>query len=256
MRLIGSGLLIPATFMSVCCFIVTTTSLSQEGLFGKGYDIEKTGLVPKYPDDMNCSPLTSLYASWIDLDGSTRDEPHSGVDGGRIGESIFAPASGVVRAAWKANWRWGNEGALLLRHSKADLNLNSGADYYYSEFDHLRLSDASLLSDGESVRRGQRLASVFRPGGHDRYLPEVHWEVWEVGDDSLTAWHLNKFRGRYWTNVTARLIDPLYMLSRQTLPHSDGSVDIHPYLPQRDGANYAGFSYILPCVPNHPSDIQ
>src|ERR1700760_3415105 len=27
----------------------------------EGYDLHKTGLIPRYPDDYNCSPLTSLY---------------------------------------------------------------------------------------------------------------------------------------------------------------------------------------------------
>ena len=111
----------------------------------EGYDLHKTGLIPRYPDDYNCSPLTSLYASWDDVDGTRRDEVHSGVDGGRLGDPILAPASGEIRAAWKANWGWGEEGALLLRHTREELGLQHGPEFFYSEFDHLRLRDASRL---------------------------------------------------------------------------------------------------------------
>src|SRR5579871_2268391 len=42
----------------------------------KGYDITSTGLRPRYPKDYACSALTSLYASWIDVDRTRRDEHH------------------------------------------------------------------------------------------------------------------------------------------------------------------------------------
>ena len=95
-------------------------------------------LTPDYPLDRDCSPLTSLFSSWDDVDGTKRDEPHSGVDGGRLGDAILAPAPGKIIAVWRANWGWGMEGALMIRHSKEDLGLTSGPDAYYSEFDHLR----------------------------------------------------------------------------------------------------------------------
>ena len=38
----------------------------------KGYDITPTGPSLAYPAGYECSPLTSLYASWIDVDGSMR----------------------------------------------------------------------------------------------------------------------------------------------------------------------------------------
>ena len=48
----------------------------------KGYGRRPTGLVPVYPDGVPVPRLTSLYGSWTDVDGSMRDEAHSGVDGG------------------------------------------------------------------------------------------------------------------------------------------------------------------------------
>ena len=43
---------------------------AQEFHFSKGYAIKKPGLIPRYPASDNCSPLTSLYASWDDVDGA------------------------------------------------------------------------------------------------------------------------------------------------------------------------------------------
>lgn len=219
--------------------------LSKEHLMG--VDIQPTGLVPRYPSSQNCSPLTSLYASWTDVDGSRRDEPHSGVDAGRLGEPILAPARGVVIAAWHANWGWGQEGALLIRHTREELGLHDGAKYYYSEFDHLKYEDIRSIVEGAVIERGERLAAVFRPGGKKRYLPEVHWEVWEIDDDRSTTWHTNKFGGRYWLNKTGHLIDPLYMLSLNAPVGEDGSVDILVYDPKADYVGFRGFTYILPC---------
>jgi hypothetical protein len=239
---------------SFSCLVIISAVLgpwvfaaAQETEYFKGYDVERTGLVPRYPADADCSPLTSLYASWDDVDGSRRTEAHSGVDVGRLGEPILSPAPGVIRAAWRADWGWGGEGALLIRHSKTELSLNQGADFYYSEFDHLRYDEIKSLAEGTKVVRGQKLATVFRPGGNQEYLPEVHWEVWELADDTLTTWHVNKFNGRYWTNPTAHLIDPLYMLSLHAVPSLDGSVDIQPYSAATDTASFRGFTYIVPC---------
>jgi murein DD-endopeptidase MepM/ murein hydrolase activator NlpD len=222
---------------------------AQEAHFSKGIDIEKTGLIPRYPDNSSCSPLTSYYASWDDVDGTKRDEAHSGVDGGRLGDAIRSPAAGVVRAVWRANWGWGEEGALLIRHSRQDLGLDGGPEYYYSEFDHLQYDEIRSISDGSQVARGEQLATVSRPGGKEKYLPEVHWEVWEIANDAITTWGLNKFKGRYWTNKTGHLIDPLYMLARNLPPSEDGSVDIIPYDGEESLGTLKGFTYILPCPP-------
>jgi murein DD-endopeptidase MepM/ murein hydrolase activator NlpD len=213
----------------------------------KGYDITPTGLTPQYPTDLACSPLTSLYASWIDVDGSRRTEAHSGVDGGRLGDPILAPAPGTVRAVWRANWGWGREGALLITHTKDELNLTDGADFYFSEFDHLSYSDISHFQVGQKIARGEQLAHVFRPGGQDKYLPEVHWEVWELADNDDVTWATNKFGGRYWINQSARLIDPLYLLAQDTPSGKDGRVAITPFVAGRDYSEFRGFTYILPC---------
>jgi murein DD-endopeptidase MepM/ murein hydrolase activator NlpD len=215
----------------------------------KGYDITKTGLTPRYPSSKSCSPLTSFYASWDDVDGTRRDEAHSGVDGGRLGDPILAPAPGRVVAVWRANWGWGEEQAVLIRHTKEDLGIISSRPVeYLSEFDHLSLAEPINLSSGQSVFRGQRIATVSRPGGNKEYLPEVHWEVWEIPANSELIWKKNKFDGRYWVVNSARLIDPLYMMSLNDKVRDDLNVDIHPYDSEYDYTNFKGFSYIFPCV--------
>jgi murein DD-endopeptidase MepM/ murein hydrolase activator NlpD len=210
----------------------------------KGYDITPTGLEPKFPSGYDCPPLTSLYASWIDVDGTRRTERHSGVDGGRLNDPIIAPARGVIRAAWKANWGWGSEGAILMLHTSRDLGLD-GDKVYLSEFDHLLLREAQAFTEGEDIARGQELARVGRPGNDGRYLPEVHWEVWEADDDDL-AWHTNRYGGRFWRNASARLIDPLYLLGLNA-PTDDDRAPITPFAAGIDMTKFRGFTYIFPC---------
>mgnify|MGYP001253632732 CR=1 FL=1 len=213
----------------------------------KGYGITKTGLAPLYPEGFACSPLTSLYASRLDIDGSKRGEAHSGVDGGRLGEAILAPGPGTVAAAWQADWGWGDEGALLLLHSRADLNLSEGSAFYYSAFYHLSVEDVAAYQVGQPIARGQQIARVHRPGGKKRYLPEVHWEVWEISAAEPLKWVEGKHGRPDWVNKTALLIDPLYLLSRQTPPNANLEVTITPFEAGRDYSGFRGFTYILPC---------
>jgi murein DD-endopeptidase MepM/ murein hydrolase activator NlpD len=237
------------TFSVFFVLLAMTCDSAETNKFGgtslKGYGIKMTGLFPKYSG--NCSPITSLYGSWEDVDGSVRDEPHSGIDAGQLGDAVLAPGPGTVVAAWRANWGWGWEGALLIRHTRDTLGLSEGPKYYYSEFDHLRFEDIKGFSAADSIKRGQRIGTVDRPGGNRDYLPEVHWEVWEVEEPQPSRWYTNRHKGRYWFNKTARLIDPLYMLSRNTPPAENGSVDIVPFREGDDYSTYRGFTYILAC---------
>jgi murein DD-endopeptidase MepM/ murein hydrolase activator NlpD len=214
---------------------------------GNTYGIRATGLVPKYPESHDCSPLTSLYASWVDVDGSRRRERHSGVDGGRLGDRILAPAAGTVIAVWTADWGWGDEGALLIEHAREDLNLTSGPAAYYSAFYHLKMSELGRYSRGQRLMRGSLLAHVDRPGGDDAYLPEVHWEVYEVDKPADLTWRQSTLDRPYWDNTSARLVDPLTLLALET-PHAASEVLIQPYEETRDYKGFRGFTYILPCV--------
>jgi hypothetical protein len=193
----------------------------------RGYGITETGLLPSYPD--GCSPLTSLYASWTDVDGSQRDEAHSGVDGGRLGEPIFAPGPGEGARGMGGGLGLGPGRRPAGPAFAKELNLDEGVEYYYSAFDHISYDEIKHFQEGQRIERGQIIAHVSRPGGKPFYLPEVHWEVWEVADDEATKWHENS-RGRpNWSNRTAKLVDPLYMLSREPGTLEGHAVSIVPF---------------------------
>lgn len=213
----------------------------------KGYDIVATGLKPQYPGGYRCSRLTSLYASWIDVDGTRREERHSGVDGGSLGDAVLAPAPATVRRVWVADWGQGHEGALLLAHTREDLGLSSGPLLYYAEIDHLKYEEISGFKQGERLARGERIASVFRPGGKRQYLPEVHLEVFEVGDDGALTWRTGEHGTEYFENPSARLIDPLYLLSLEERPTRHREAPIQPFEAQRDYTGFKGYTYFLPC---------
>jgi murein DD-endopeptidase MepM/ murein hydrolase activator NlpD len=237
--LFAAGLIV----FAMACFGYRTNAMPK-----KGYGVTATGLYPVYPSGYKCSPLTSLYASRIDVDGSRRDETHVGVDGGRLGDDILAPADGVVEAVWKANWGWGEEGSLLIRHTREDLNLDSGPPFYYSEFDHLRYEDIAHFQVGEPIGRGEKIGVVHRPGGKARYLPEVHWEVHEVANVKAIKWYAGQYGTQVWANNTSQLIDPLYLLSLNATSRSSKGVEIVPFDETADYSQFRGFTYILPCV--------
>ncbi len=233
-------------------FVATGVGLCGTGAnadssnFGIGIEVEPTGLVPVYPTGYDCSPLTSLYASWIDIDGTKRDEQHTGVDGGRIGEWIVAPAPGIVRAVWRSNWGWGWEGSLIIKHTREEAGADEDAPLYYSAFDHLSYSEIEHFEVGQQISRGQRLGRVHRPGGVSDYLPEVHWEVWEAKDDEI-QWLQNKHGAQTWFNPTAKLVDPLAMLQIASDSSDSSKVMIVPYSTCQAQGDCQGFTYILPC---------
>lgn len=203
-------------------------------------------MVPVYPDNYSCSPLTSLYASWIDVDGTRRDEQHTGVDGGRLGEWVVAPAPGKVRAVWRSNWGWGWEGSLIIRHTRKEVGADEGPPLYYSIFDHLDYDEIKEFQIGEPIERGQRLGRVHRPGGVPDYLPEVHWEVWRAISDEI-QWTTNEYGGFTWFNPSAEIIDPLVMLQMARGSTDSSEVMIVPYEDCNPADVCKGFTYILPC---------
>jgi hypothetical protein len=71
--------------------------------------------------------------------------------------------------------------------------------------------------------------------------------VWEANAESQLTWHKNKFGGLYWLIQSARLVDPLYMLSLNAPVHGDLNADITAYQQNVDYSNFVGFTYILPC---------
>ena len=76
--------------------------------------------------------------------------------------------------------------------------------------------------------------------------------MWQVEDDEATRWSLNAFGARHWTNKTAHLVDPLYMLSLHAPENEDRSVDIPVFSNDVSYGAFRGFSYIFPCREKHP----
>lgn len=235
-----------ASWLALLAMTASAASDDEPAATDRASAVTPSGLVPVYPAEYDCSPITSGYASWIDVDGTRRDEIHTGVDAGRLGEWVLAPGPGTVRAVWKANWKWGIEGALLIRHDRRDLNLSDGPEVYYSEFDHLDFDEIKHFKDGDKVKRGERLARVTRPGENESYLPEVHWEVWKADHDNLT-WRTNVYGAPEWWNESAELIDPLSMLALNNPPADGKSVVISPFIKGKDYSGFRGFTYIIPC---------
>ena len=116
-----------ATILATAYFAAAFTAFGADmPARQKGYDITKTGLMPRYPSHQSCSPLTSLYASWdavVARDARNRI-PASMADASAI--RILSPASGHVVALWRANWGWGEEQALLVEHTKKELKSAAG----------------------------------------------------------------------------------------------------------------------------------
>ena len=76
--------------------------------------------------------------------------------------------------------------------------------------------------------------------------------MWQVEDEEAIRWNLNEFGARYWTNKTAHLVDPLYMLSLNAPENEDGSVDIRVYESDVSYGVFRGFTYIFPCRGKQP----
>ncbi|WP_419901716.1 M23 family metallopeptidase [Kiloniella sp.] len=226
-----------------------TFALSAE-LELKGYDANPTGITPKYPSYLQCPQLSSLYASWLDVDGSTREQRHVGVDGGDLEDEILAPADGTLVAIWKRNRELGGDWSILISHSSDDLNIKNEGLIYYSEFDHLRFAHLSHLKVNQRIFRGQPIAFVDRPGGNADYLPEVHWEVYEVpvAEKDALVWQVEDNGDEVWWNYSARLIDPLYFMPRKTIKSGQVVAMITPYRKTEGFKSFSGFTYILRCL--------
>jgi murein DD-endopeptidase MepM/ murein hydrolase activator NlpD len=199
----------------------------------EGFDASPTILRPVYPDTHRCARITSLYGSWIDLDGTRRDVRHEGIDIGEFGGIVLAPSSGVIMAVWETDHGWGKDWSVLIGHADRDLASHDPTIAYYSEFDHLRSDDIDHLRVGDSVARGQEIGVVRHPGGDPQFRAEVHWEVYAVATarrHDLT-WDVDGNGNETWWNGSADLIDPLLAMSRGQAGPVDGGVEIVPFEP-------------------------
>ncbi len=108
----------------------------------------------------------------------------------------------------------------------------------------------SGLRESDVIERGQVFARVWRPGGKRRYLPEVHWEVYEVDDPDVLYWITNEHGYPAWDNDTSELIDPLYLMRPARPTGSRLEVPIVPFDAGRTAVPYSGFTYILAPAPD------
>lgn len=205
----------------------------------KGYGTGPTGLIPRYPRDSVCPALTSLYGARSNV----------GVVGGRFGDAVIAPADGEIIAVWETDRGWGREWNLLISHTSKDVNSSDKASSYLSEFGPFEPKDVHNFRNGARVSRGQEIGRVRHPGGKEDYPAGVRWAVYEIpvasGQD--LSWTKNEHGADIWSSNAARLIDPLYMLSRNQRKSSAGPVDLVPYTPGNDYSGFAGFTYVFEC---------
>jgi len=206
------------------------------------------GLHPAFPPGYSCPPITSYFASWLDVDGSRRDEVHEGIDLGNWGDVILAPADGTVMAVWATDVGYGPEWNLLISHTAADMGLE-GDTVYLSEFDHLG-ADVSALQAGQQLARGQKIATVQVPGGVRSYIPETHWETYRLPAARMgeTYWADNGLDRGFltWFNPYAELTDPLSLMALHQ--ESRKNAKIIAYDATRSFQGFAGFTYPLACI--------
>jgi len=205
----------------------------------KGYETTPTGLFPRYPRDSVCPALTSLYGS----------QSNTGVGGGRFGDAVIAPADGEIIAVWETDRGLGHEWNLLIAHTSKDVNSSDRASSYLSEFGPFEPKDVKNFRKGVRVKRGQEIGRVRHPGGEENDPAGVRWAVYEipVASEKDLSWAKNEHGADIWSSSAARLIDPLYMLSRNQRKSSAGPVDLVPFTPGNDYSGFAGFTYVFEC---------
>lgn len=208
-----------------------------------------TDFFPRYPKDSVCPALTSLFGMSADLNGNKRNKLQTGIEGGRKGDVVIAPADGVVIAMWETNLGWGLEWSVLIQHTVSDLKISDEGLIYYSKFDHLRKKDVKHIRANMALKRGHPIGKVDTPGGNPNLPPKIHWAVYEISStkSSNNKWVKNEFGFDDWQNDKARLIDPLYMMSLHQGKNRHPEVRIEPFTNENDYSQFKGFSYIFEC---------
>ena len=166
-----------------------------------------------------------------------------------FGDTVLAPASGVILAIWSNDTGLGPESSLLIEHSSKDLDLADAQVSHLSEFNHLSMGDISHLQKGDRIERGQPIGIVRYPGGNPQFTAEVHWEVYEIVTTQLsqTSWSVPNSKSTSWWNEAAILIDPLYLLSQGQEDLETKQIHIEPFRTKSD-KEYSGFTYHLRCA--------
>lgn len=239
--------ILPIVCISILCLLTVLLQSAQ----ARDTDANVVTFVPVYPQVMRCGQISSRFGSMRDLDGSLRGAPHDGIDLGAFGDVVIAPADGVIGAIWRADHTWGNDWNILMIHTANDLNLPENSVVYYTEFDHLQRKDMQDLEVGKRLQRGDPVGVVRHPGNNSRFRAEVHMEVYELpaNRQSDTEWR-NNAGFRYWWNASAKLIDPLEMLSKHMASITDRHVKLTMYEPGTIPGGFRGFVYPISCLKN------
>lgn len=146
------------------------TRASLDAMRARGF--LPTGLVPVYPEDAQCLPADSMFATDKRGDGSRRSPRyfqgfHSGMDiPAPEGTPILAAAAGTV-VHTSEGLNIGGIG-LILQHSPEDTGLPV---WTYTEYKHLRELPADLPL-GTRVARGQKLGEAGVSGTTGGYYGE------------------------------------------------------------------------------------
>lgn len=173
---------------------------------------------------------------------------HTGIDLGDFEDVVIAPADGVIGKIWPVDHGWGTDWNLLIFHTTNDLNLPDTPFIYYTEFDHLQRQDMPNLKAGDHVQQGEKIGNVRYPGNKRRFRAEVHMEVYKLplAQHSQTIWRDNNGLVHWW-NSSATLVDPLEMLSKNTLHSTGRGVTIPLFKSAITSKAFKGFVYPLTC---------
>lgn len=226
--------------------LLSTPVFAQDAAFDPASGIPAGGLHAAFPSNYHCPPITSYFGSMLDVDGSEREEVHTGVDLGNWGDAIIAPADGHVVSVRQTDEGNGPEWTVLFIHTAAEMGL-SGSFVIYSEFYHL--DDAvSHLQRGQAVRRGDKVAIVRVPGGNQNYLPETHWDTYRVPESRVadTYWYDVGGGVLSWSNDAEVLVNPLALMP--TIKAPDKRSEIVPFDASHNYDGFAGFTYPLVCT--------
>jgi hypothetical protein len=131
----------------------------------------------------NAQPFTANHHLGDDLNGI-------GGENSDLGDPIYAVAEGRVLFAGEGGPGWGN--VIIVLHAIAE---NGGRRYVESYYAHC---DTVVVKSGDSVHRGQRIATVGTGGG--RYFAHLHFEMREFITPFIGAGYRENTDG--WLNPT------------------------------------------------------
>lgn len=184
----------------------------------RAHGFVRTGLVPVFPKDAKCTPISSPFASPTRYDGSRRAPwadfgLHGGMDLSlHIGTPILAVFDGTVINKRSGSRLIGNE--LMVRQSPADTGFKVWTFTTYKHF-----SKVPKVKVGERIKRGEVIGlsgNTGTTGGHfgSRGYPHLHMSAFMNADGaySIRDGRAIIHHGHY--------VDPLAFYFRKSLDSS------------------------------------